>query len=142
MPIVKQEKVLGVLYLEHRHVPDIFTDNSKQVISFLCTQAAIALENANLYQKSQQAAEDIRLKQRDLETLLKDRQQAEIALRQSQQRYQRLSDNIPGAIYQLRIAADGGISYPYISSGSWELFQLMPAAVMANANYLIELMYG
>jgi predicted ATPase/signal transduction histidine kinase len=141
LPIVKQQKVLGVLYLEHRHAPDIFTDNSKQVISFLCTQAAIALENANLYQKSQQAAEDIRLKQRDLETLLNDRQQAEIALRQSQQRYQRLSDNIPGAIYQFRLAPDGRISYPYISSGIWELLQVMPAAVMADANYLIELMH-
>jgi predicted ATPase/signal transduction histidine kinase len=74
LPIVKQDKVLGVLYLEHRHAPDIFTENSKTVISFLCTQAAIALDNAVLYQDSQQAAENIRLKQRDLETLLHDQQ--------------------------------------------------------------------
>jgi predicted ATPase/signal transduction histidine kinase len=74
LPIVKQDKVLGVLYLEHRHAPDIFTENSKTVISFLCTQAAIALDNAVLYQNSQQAAENIRLKQRDLEILLHDQQ--------------------------------------------------------------------
>ncbi len=141
LPIVKQKKVLGVLYLEHRHAPDVFTDNSKQVISFLCTQAAIALENANLYQKSQQATEDIKLKQRDLEILLHDRQQAEIALRQSEQRYQKLSDNIPGVIYQFRIGADGSISYPYMSSGSWELFQLTPTVVMADASCAIELIH-
>ncbi len=85
LPIVNKKKVLGVLYLEHRHASDIFTENSKQVISFLCTQAAIALENANLYQKSQQASEDIKLKQRDLETLLIE-QQIAIGERQQAQR--------------------------------------------------------
>ncbi len=141
LPIIKQEKVLGVLYLEHRHTPDIFTENSKQVISFLCNQAAIALENANLYQKSQVAAENIRLKQRDLEILLNDHQKMELTLRASEQRYQRLSDNIPGVLYQFRIASDGGISYPYVSSGSWELLKLAPAEVMADPNCLVEMIH-
>jgi predicted ATPase/signal transduction histidine kinase len=141
LPIIKQQKVLGVLYLEHRHAPDIFTENSKQVIAFLCTQAAIALENANLYQKSQQAAEDIRLKQRDLETLLNDRQKMELTLRASEQRYQRLSDNIPGVIYQFRMAVDGKITFPYISSGSIELFELEPAAIVADSSCLMQVIH-
>jgi predicted ATPase/signal transduction histidine kinase/GAF domain-containing protein len=141
LPIVKQEKVLGVLYLEHRHTPDIFTDNKKTVVTFLCNQAAIALNNAKLYQVSQQATANIKLKQIHLEQSLHDRQVMEVALRESEQCYQKLSDNIPGVIYQFRIASDGSISYPYISSGSWELFQLMPTAVMADANCAIELMH-
>ncbi len=67
-----------------------------------------------------------------------DRKQVEIALRQSEQRYQKLSDNIPGIIYQFRLAADGSITYPYISSGCWELLQLTPAAVMADSKCVIE----
>ncbi len=74
-------------------------------------------------------------------TDITDRRQTEIALRQSEVRYQQLADNIPGAIYQLRMAPDGSISYPYISSGCWELFQLSPAAVMADANCLLQMMH-
>ncbi|PSB51421.1 PAS domain-containing protein, partial [Chamaesiphon polymorphus] len=69
------------------------------------------------------------------------RKQAEIALRQSEQRYQRLADNIPGVIYQFRLAPDGSRSYPYVSSGCWDLLQISPAAVMADANSLLEMMH-
>lgn len=70
-----------------------------------------------------------------------DAKAAELALRQSEQRYQKLADNIPGAIYQFRIAPDGSISYPYVSSGCWDLFQLSPAAVMSDAQCLMELIH-
>ncbi len=92
LPIVKQEQVLGVVYLEHRHVPDIFTENTKIVISFLCTQAAIALENANLYRKSQAATANAKIQQGYLSALLdniphlawlKDRDGRFIAVNQS-----------------------------------------------------------
>jgi predicted ATPase/signal transduction histidine kinase/CheY-like chemotaxis protein/GAF domain-containing protein len=135
LPIVKQEKVLGVLYLEHRHTPDIFTNNKKTVVTFLCNQAAIALQNAQLYQESQQAAENIRLQQRDLESTL-------FALQQSEQRHQNLSDNIPGAIYRLQRTVDRRITCPYISSGCYALFQLSPAAVMADCSCLINLIHA
>ncbi|WP_310429580.1 PAS domain S-box protein [Chamaesiphon sp. VAR_48_metabat_135_sub] len=70
LPIVKQESVIGVIYLEHRQAPDIFNPDKKTIISFLCTQAAIAIDNANLYQKSQVAAADVCLQQSYLEALL------------------------------------------------------------------------
>ncbi|WP_295614020.1 PAS domain S-box protein [Chamaesiphon sp. GL140_3_metabinner_50] len=69
------------------------------------------------------------------------RKQTEIALRQSEERYQKLSDNIPGVIYQFRIAPDGSLSYPYLSSGCGELFQLSAAAGMADAQRLIDLVH-
>jgi PAS domain S-box-containing protein len=92
LPILKQEKVLGVLYLEHRQAADVFTENRTTVISFLCTQAAIALENARLYQKSQESIDNVKLKQSYLEALLnniphvawiKDEQSRFIAVNQS-----------------------------------------------------------
>lgn len=67
--------------------------------------------------------------------------QTEIALRQSESRYQRLSDNIPGVIYQFRLAPDGGVTIPYISAGCWDLFQISPAAVMADSNSLMQLVH-
>ena len=116
LPIVKQESVIGVLYLEHRHSPDIFTPDKKTIISFLCTQAAIALENAKIHQQSQQI---------------------EIVLRQSQARYQKLSDNIPGVIYQFQLTSEGKLHFPYISSGCYELFEIEASVVIADANSLI-----
>jgi PAS domain S-box-containing protein len=70
-----------------------------------------------------------------------DRRQIEAELRQSQQHCQRLSDNIPGAIYQFRLAPDGQMSYPYMSSGCQDLFQLSPAAVMTDPYCLINLFH-
>ncbi len=92
LPILKQGKIMGVLYLEHRQAADIFTENRTTVISFLCTQAAIALENARLYQRSQEGIDDVKLQQSYLEALLnniphvawiKDKQSRFIAVNQS-----------------------------------------------------------
>jgi PAS domain S-box-containing protein len=247
VPIVRQERILGVLYLEHRQAPNLFDRDKQIVISFLCAQAAIAVENTWLDRAAQASTANVQSQQAYLATLLDniphmawlkdeqrryiaanrqlaevagakdsselvgkndfdfwpsdlaqafqdddlrvmasgcqtiveeqitqpngeyrwletiktpirnsdgqitgtvgialditDRRQIEADLRQSQQQYQRLSDNIPGAIYQFRLAPDGQISYPYISSGCQELFQVSPAAVMADANCLINLFH-
>jgi predicted ATPase/signal transduction histidine kinase/GAF domain-containing protein len=138
LPIVKQEKILGVLYLEHRHTPDIFTDNKKTVVTFLCNQAAIALENANLYQQSQQAAENIRLKQHDLEALLNDRQVMEISLRSSEQRYHQMVSNVPGTLYQFELKADGTYRLNYVSARFSELFEIEAEEVLADISILLN----
>ncbi len=246
LPIVKQNKVLGVLYLEHLHAPDIFTASKKTVVTFLCSQAAIALDNATLYREAQSAAANAKLQQSYLEAMLNNiphmawlkdadsqfiavnqacaeisgreriefvgktdldfwpielarkyreddlivmtsgerkfveeetfttqgedrwletiktpilnsegritgtagialditnRKTMEIALRQSEARYQKLSDNIPGIIYQFRLALDGSMNYPYVSSGTWDLLQLTPAAIVADSSCVIELIH-
>jgi PAS domain S-box-containing protein len=72
---------------------------------------------------------------------LQERKQAELALYQSEERYQKLSENIPGVIYQFRLAADGSISYPYVSSGCWDMFELFPAKIMADSKCAIEIIH-
>jgi PAS domain S-box-containing protein len=72
---------------------------------------------------------------------LQERKQAELALYQSEERYQKLSDNIPGVIYQFRLAPDGSITYPYISSGCWEMFELFPTEIMTNPRSAIEIIH-
>ena len=52
-PILKQNKLVGMLYLENKLTKGAFTPQRLEVIKLLCTQAAISLENARLY-KSQQ----------------------------------------------------------------------------------------
>jgi signal transduction histidine kinase/GAF domain-containing protein len=49
IPIIKQAKLVGVLYLENNLTPGAFTRDRLVVLEFLASQAAISLENATLY---------------------------------------------------------------------------------------------
>lgn len=62
-PIIKQSNLLGILYLENQITSGVFTLERLQVINLLSSQAAISLENACLYQKAQQALQDLQAAQ-------------------------------------------------------------------------------
>ena len=49
LPIVKQTKLIGALYLENNLTPRAFTPDRVAVLDLLASQAAISLENASLY---------------------------------------------------------------------------------------------
>jgi PAS domain S-box-containing protein len=50
LPLVKQSKLTGVLYLENRLASHVFTPARISVLELLTSQAAISLENARLYE--------------------------------------------------------------------------------------------
>ena len=58
-PIIHQSQLLGILYLENNLIMGAFTSNQIEILRLLCAQAAISLENARLYQKSQQYAQQL-----------------------------------------------------------------------------------
>ena len=49
VPLVKQSKLIGVLYLENNLASYVFTPARISVLELLASQAAISLENARLY---------------------------------------------------------------------------------------------
>jgi PAS domain S-box-containing protein len=49
LPLVKQSKLIGVLYLENSLAPHVFKPARISVLELLASQAAISLENARLY---------------------------------------------------------------------------------------------
>ena len=53
LPIVKQAKLVGALYLENDLAPLVFTPSRVTVLELLASQAAISLENADLYKDLQ-----------------------------------------------------------------------------------------
>jgi predicted ATPase/signal transduction histidine kinase len=57
LPIVKQRKLVGALYLENNLAPFVFTPDRVAVLQLLASQAAISLENARLYSNLQLQAE-------------------------------------------------------------------------------------
>ncbi|TDA72186.1 GAF domain-containing protein, partial [Halomonas marinisediminis] len=53
LPIVRQNKISGVLYLENTHTADAFQLDRVQTLKIIASQAAISLENAQMYQDLQ-----------------------------------------------------------------------------------------
>ncbi len=58
-PIIDRGNLIGILYLENQLASGVFTKERLQVIKLLSSQAAISLENAQLYQQAQQALQDL-----------------------------------------------------------------------------------
>jgi PAS domain S-box-containing protein len=92
LPLVKQTKLMGVLYLENRLAPRIFTPDRLATLEVLASQAAISLDHARLYG-------DLARLYGDLIQENTDRKQAEEALRESEQRLQDIVDNTTAIIF-------------------------------------------
>jgi predicted ATPase/signal transduction histidine kinase len=58
MPVVKQKKLVGVLYLENKLVTHAFTPERCELLDLVAAQAAISLENALLYETLDQRVRD------------------------------------------------------------------------------------
>lgn len=75
-PILNQGNLIGILYLENRLAVEVFTTDRIDLLNLLCSQAAISLENARLYEQSQQYAQQ-------LEGMVQELQQTQQQLQQS-----------------------------------------------------------
>lgn len=77
LPILNQGHLIGILYLRNQSISGVFSEDRVLVLNFLCTQAAISLENARLYEASQANTQR-------LEQALQNLQQAQLQLVQSE----------------------------------------------------------
>ncbi|MDF5709399.1 MAG: protein kinase [Nostoc sp. S4] len=78
LPILHQEKLLGILYLENNLNTGAFTSDGVEILNLLCTQVAISLENARMYQQAQDTLKN---------------------LGQTEQFLQLIIDNIPQSVF-------------------------------------------
>jgi PAS domain S-box-containing protein len=92
-PILRQGKFMGILYLENNLVTGAFTSDRIELLNLLCTQAAISIENAQLYERSQHYAQQL---ERSLDRLSAEQSR----LQASQQRLQLLVEQTPVAVIE------------------------------------------
>lgn len=52
-----------------------------------------------------------------------------------------LSEKIPGMIYQYLLKTDGSVSFPFISSGAREIYELEPTQIQQNASLVLDLIH-
>jgi PAS domain S-box-containing protein len=60
LPLIKQSKLIGVLYLENNLSPRVFTPSRVAILELLASQAAISLENMQLYVELEEREAKIR----------------------------------------------------------------------------------
>ena len=77
LPLIDRGQPIGILYLENNQTSGAFTGDRIEILNLLCSQAAIALQNAQLYDKEQWA-------RNELQQALTDLQQAQLQLVQSE----------------------------------------------------------
>ncbi|MBI1889804.1 MAG: AAA family ATPase [Burkholderiales bacterium] len=71
VPIIKREKLVGLLYLENRLISNVFSPERVELLQTLASQVAISMENAELYDsleaKVEQRTEELVGKNRELQ---------------------------------------------------------------------------
>ncbi|WP_256091090.1 PAS domain S-box protein [Nostoc sp. KVJ20] len=113
MPILKQNQLIGILYLENNLSTGVFTSDRLQVLKLLIAQVAISLENARLYERLSDYSETLERKVEEqtqaLQQEIAERQQTEAALRQSEANYRNLLQTANSVI--IRYDPQGRIRY-------------------------------
>lgn len=83
LPILGQGKLIGVLYLENVLTPAAFTTDRVAILRLLTAQAAIALENAQLYTQLATYSHTLEQQNETLASEIRDRRLAEDQLREA-----------------------------------------------------------
>jgi len=79
-PVIKQNNLIGILYLENNLMPNVFTRKRLDILNLLTMQAVISLENAT-------HVDQIKSINQVLEKEIKQHKETEDALRLSRERY-------------------------------------------------------
>ncbi|MHC5932461.1 MAG: hypothetical protein ACYTXM_42975, partial [Nostoc sp.] len=74
----------GILYLENNLATGAFTSKRVELLNLLCAQAAISIENAQLYQRSLENAQQLERSFAELQQKSEDLQQAQLQIVQSE----------------------------------------------------------
>ncbi len=67
-----------------------------------------------------------------------ERNQAEAALRDSEERFQSIVANVPGMVYQFVLQPDGTVEWPFVSEGCREIYGVEPEAIQRNPNFPVD----
>jgi PAS domain S-box-containing protein len=59
VPMIKENRVIGIIYVENRNIQNIFNSESAEVLKFFGNQCAVALENLDLIEQNKKYAANL-----------------------------------------------------------------------------------
>lgn len=127
VPILQGKNLWGLLIANECKSPRIWQELDINLLKQLASHVAIAIQQQGLYE--------------NLQHELTERQQKELALQQSEAKFKKLAANMPGVIYQFRIAKNGAASFTFISSGCAKMFGVEAAEIEADPQLLISMLH-
>jgi PAS domain S-box-containing protein len=120
VPLVYRDEVIGVLHFRSKE-PHAYTQPDLRLAERIAAQIAGAVANAELFAERKKAAE---------------------ALRESKNRYDRLTNTVPVMLYDSMIRPDGTTRFLYVTPQPCrELFELDPEALLANVILLWDMIH-
>lgn len=122
VPILQGKDLWGLLCAHECKAPRRWQQVEVNLLKQLATHVAIAIQQSSLYEH--------------LARELAERKAAEVALQQSEAKFQKLCANVPGMIYQFRLSADGSVSFPFVSPSCYELYELPPELIEQDATLM------
>jgi PAS domain S-box-containing protein len=110
VPLMVGDRIIGTLDVHSKTTRQAFSEAHIQMLNMLASQAAIAIENARLYEELRRAHDELeeRVRQRTAELIaanehlrqeISERQRAETAWRESQERYRALYEDNPSMYF-------------------------------------------
>ncbi|MFK8182491.1 MAG: PAS domain S-box protein [Phormidesmis sp.] len=99
-----------------------------------------ALSNEELRSQLQSRTRVLKHTTERLQQAMSERTQTDAALRANQTRFDSLADNVPVALYQFCLSADGHQSFPYISAACEALYELSASELKESADALLALL--
>jgi rsbT co-antagonist protein RsbR len=78
----------------------------------------------------------------ELEHLVANHEHTIATLHESAARFQRITSNIPGMVYQLCLRPDGSLSFPYMSDTCQEMFGISPQELQADGQKIIAMIHA
>ncbi len=81
---------------------------------------------------------ELTLTNKTLKAEIEERKNTEAALRETEAKIQKLTANLPGMLFQFQLHPNGEMSFPYVSSGCYEIYGLQPEQIQADANSIVS----
>ena len=119
LPIFKGQQVVGAFNI-YSDEYEAFDEAEQNLLTEMATDISFALDNFH--------RESLRIKAEE--------SQAETYLR-----LEKITNHVPGMVYQCRRQPDGSLSYPFASSGVKKIYHLDPVAIKQDATSSLEMIY-
>jgi predicted ATPase/signal transduction histidine kinase/tRNA A-37 threonylcarbamoyl transferase component Bud32 len=138
IPIISQSNLISIIYLENNSTTGAFTEDRLEILKLLSYQAAISLDNAQLYEKLESYSRNLEQEvvKRTTELQLKNEQ-----VNKSEQQFQNMAANVPGVIYRYVLHPDDSDAFAYVSPTCQDIFEVTPQECLRDTTIIWQMIH-